>query len=99
MPDRSGSHKAIYAALAGNVLVAISKFTAAVLTGSAAMLSEGIHSVVDTTNEILLLYGEPRAPRPADDKHPLGHGRELYFWSFVVALVFFALGAGVSFYQ
>jgi cation diffusion facilitator family transporter len=99
MPGRSGSKKAVYAALAGNVMVAASKFVAAILTGSAAMASEGVHSVVDTMNEILLLYGEHRSNLPADEAHPLGYGRELYFWSFMVALMVFALGAGISMYQ
>lgn len=89
----------IYAALAGNVLVAATKLAAAWWTGSSAMLSEGIHSIVDSGNELLLLYGMWRASRPPDRKHPLGHGRELYFWSFVVALLVFALGACVSIAQ
>src|ERR1700748_1850126 len=89
----------IYAAFAGNLLVALTKFGAAWWTGSAAMLSEAIHSVVDTSNQLLLLYGMHRAAKPPDRKHPLGHGRELYFWSFIVALLMFTLGAGVSFYE
>lgn len=93
------SRLVIYAALAGNVLVALTKLGAAAWTGSSAMLSEGIHSVVDTGNELLLLHGMRRAARPADRKHPLGHGREIYFWSFVVALLVFALGACVSIAQ
>ncbi|MET4848057.1 cation diffusion facilitator family transporter [Bradyrhizobium japonicum] len=87
------------AALVGNLLVAITKIGAAVWTGSSAMMSEAVHSVVDTTNEVLLLYGYHRASRPPDESHPLGHGRELYFWSFIVALLIFAFGAGVSLYQ
>ncbi len=93
------SKKVIYAALAGNLLIAITKFGAAWWTGSAAMLSEAVHSVVDTSNQGLLLYGHRRASRPPDALHPLGFGRELYFWSFIVALLVFALGAGVSLYE
>jgi cation diffusion facilitator family transporter len=89
----------VYAALVGNLLVAVTKTIAAVWTGSSAMLSEAVHSFVDTGNEMLLLYGMRRASRKADAEHPLGHGRELYFWSFIVAVLVFALGAGVSIYQ
>ncbi|MBS7458422.1 cation diffusion facilitator family transporter [Coralloluteibacterium stylophorae] len=99
MATKTGSRLVIYAALAGNLLIALTKFGAAAFTGSAAMLSEGVHSLVDTGNQGLLLYGMHRAAKPADRKHPLGHGRELYFWSFIVALLVFALGAGVSIYQ
>jgi cation diffusion facilitator family transporter len=96
---KSGTLTAVWAALAGNVLVAAAKFIAAAVTGSAAMLSEAVHSLVDTLNEVLLLYGIARSARPADSVHPLGYARELYFWSFVVALLIFTVGAGVSAYE
>src|SRR5437867_10965299 len=98
MAGRS-SKKVVYAALLGNVLVALTKFAAARLTGSSAMVSEAIHSLVDTGNEILLLYGVRRTARPAVELQPLGHGRELYCWSVIVTLLIFALGAGVSVYE
>src|SRR5882724_13008085 len=96
---KSSSRTSVVAALIGDLLVAASKIVAAAWTGSAAMTSEAIHSAVDTTNEILLLYGIHRSKQKADADHPFGHGREIYFWSFVVALCIFALGAGVSVYE
>ncbi|WP_137389387.1 cation diffusion facilitator family transporter [Rhodoligotrophos defluvii] len=99
MTASNASRIVIYAALIGNVLIVITKFMAAALTGSSAMLSEGIHSLVDSGNEVLLLHGIRRASRPPDFAHPLGHGREIYFWSFIVAVLIFALGAGVSLYE
>ena len=95
----SSSKKVIYAALAGNGLIAATKFMAAAITGSAAMLSEGIHSAVDTTNQMLLLYGLRRSKKPADNLFPFGYGKEVYFWSFVVAILIFAVGAGISVYE
>lgn len=94
-----GTKGVVYAALIGNLLVALTKAAAGMWTGSSAMQSEAIHSFVDTGNEVLLLYGMRRAAKRADPQHPLGYGRELYFWSFIVALLVFAVGAGVSFYQ
>ena len=93
------SKRVLYAALTGNLLVAVTKVVAATITGSSAMLSEAVHSCVDSGDQILLLYGLHRSRRPPHEEHPLGHGREIYFWSFVVALLIFALGAGISIYE
>lgn len=95
----SGSKKVIYAALVGNSLISITKFSAASITGSSAMLSEGIHSLVDTGNQFLLLHGLKQAKKPADENFPFGHGKEVYFWSFIVAILIFALGGGISIYE
>ena len=91
--------RVLYAALTGNFFVAATKAVAAVITGSSAMVSEAVHSFVDTGDQLLLLYGLHRSRLPPHEEHPLGHGRELYFWSFVVALLIFALGAGISIYE
>lgn len=99
MADSHEGSAPVYAALAGNALVALSKFAAGFFTGSSAMLSEAVHSLVDTGNELLMLYGMHRAALPPDRDHPLGHGRELYFWTFIVALLIFSLGAVISTYD
>ncbi len=96
---KADNNRVLIIALAANVGIAVAKFAAAAITGSSAMLTEGVHSLVDSTNQLLLMYGQKRAAKPADAAHPGGYGRELYFWSFVVALLVFALGAGVSVYE
>ena len=99
MSAENAERKVVLAALAGNLGIAVTKFGAAWWSGSAAMLSEGVHTLVDTTNELLLLYGMRRAAEPPSAAHPFGHGRELYFWSFIVALLVLILGAGVAVWQ
>jgi divalent metal cation (Fe/Co/Zn/Cd) transporter len=96
MARRSTTVRVIYAAMAGNCLVAITKFIAAAWTGGSAMTAEGVHSLVDTGNQALLLYGLRQAEQRPTPERPLGHGREVYFWSFIVALLIFSLGAGVA---
>ena len=95
----SGSKTVIFAALIGNSLISVTKFIAAGMTGSSAMLSEGIHSLVDTGNQCLLLYGMKQSEKPADEDFPFGYGKEIYFWSFIVAILIFALGGGISIYE
>lgn len=89
----------VYGAIAANAVIGVSKFAAGIISGSSAMLSEAIHSVVDTGNELLLLLGIHRSKKPADELHPFGHGKELYFWSLIVAILLFGLGGGMSIYE
>ncbi|MEA3001756.1 MAG: hypothetical protein QOH81_544 [Sphingomonadales bacterium] len=93
------NNRTLLIALAANLGIAVSKFVAAAITGSSAMLTEGVHSLVDSANQLLLIWGRRQSKKPPDRRHPFGYGRELYFWSFVVALLVFALGAGVSIYE
>ncbi|WP_016949699.1 cation diffusion facilitator family transporter, partial [Anabaena sp. PCC 7108] len=91
--------KTIFAAMGANLAIAITKFIAAFITNSSAMISEGIHSLVDTTDQLLLLLGISMSQKPADDSHPFGYGQELYFWTFIVAIFIFSIGGGMSIYQ
>ncbi len=93
------THKSIYSALAANLLISITKFVAGAFSNSAAMISEGIHSLVDTINQILLLYGLKQSQKPADSLRPFGYGKELYFYAFIVSILIFGLGGGISIYQ
>lgn len=95
----SESRTAVYVGIAANLLIAATKFGAAAVTNSSAMVAEGVHSLVDSGDGMLLLLGAKRSARPPDETHPLGHGKELYFWALIVAVLFFALGGGMSFYE
>src|SRR4051812_26662453 len=89
----------IYSALAADLLIATTKFIAGAYSNSSAMISEGIHSVVDTGTQLLLLYGMKKSEKPPDKIRPFGYGKELYFWAFIVSILIFGLGGGLSIYQ
>ena len=95
----ASSKKAIYAAILGNFAIAVTKFLGAAVSGSSAMLAEGIHSLVDTGNGGLLLLGIRRSKRPPDEQHPYGYGKSLYFYALIVAVLIFGLGGGISLYE
>ena len=99
MSGKGGSKVAVVAAVVGNLIIAVIKFVAAAMTGSSAMISEGIHSLVDTGNGGLVLFGMRRGSRPADAGHPFGHGKELYFWTLIVAISIFGIGGGMSLFS
>jgi cation diffusion facilitator family transporter len=99
MAGNSGSRVAVIAAIIGNLAIAVIKFIAAAITGSSAMISEGIHSLVDTGNGSLLLHGMKQSQKPADEGHPFGHGKALYFWTLVVSVSIFGIGGGMSMYE
>src|SRR5690242_12900841 len=94
-----GSNRWIYLALIADLAIAVTKFVAAAFTGSSAMLSEGIHSVIDSVNQVLLLFGIKKSKKKPDERRPFGYGRELYFWSFIVSLLMFSIGGCISFYE
>lgn len=96
---KADNNRTLLIAFGANLGIAAAKFVAAAITGSSAMLTEGVHSVVDSTNQLLLIWGRRQARKPPDQMHPMGYGRELYFWSFIVAVLVFSLGAGVSIYE
>src|SRR3982751_1332372 len=95
----SSPNLAVFGAIAANVAIAVTKFIVASVSGSSAMLSEAIHSTVDCFNGVLLLVGLRLSERPPSEEHPFGHGKELYFWSLIVAVLIFGLGGGISFYE